>query len=151
PEREYIEVILPLKLQVALDYVDRPTLANDLRVLGLTLRAAFAPALPHQRSSLMNDPRLWSRIDRAMSSLHPQRRWAALAVDALVILACWQVTYLFRLGFERWQPGRPWYDDYVALGVCATYLVCMALAGVPRSLWRFFGFDDFRRLTVACL
>jgi lipopolysaccharide/colanic/teichoic acid biosynthesis glycosyltransferase len=150
PEREYIEVILPLKLQVALDYVDRPTLANDLRVLGLTLRAAFAPALPHRRSSFMNDTRLWSRIDRAMSSLHPQRRWAAMAVDALVILACWQVTYLFRLGFERWQPGRPAYDDYVAVGVCITYLVCMALAGVPRSLWRFFGFDDFRRLTVAC-
>ena len=38
PEREYIEVVLPAKLQYALDYVDNPTLGTDLRVLGLTLR-----------------------------------------------------------------------------------------------------------------
>ena len=99
----------------------------------------------------MNDSKLWAWLDAAMSALNPRNRRLAIAVDALVILACWHVTYLFRLGFERWQPGRPWYDDYVSFGVVLTYLLFMALTGVPRGLWRFFGFDDFKRIAAACL
>jgi lipopolysaccharide/colanic/teichoic acid biosynthesis glycosyltransferase len=37
PEREYIERILPAKLQAAVDYADRATLASDLGVLWRTL------------------------------------------------------------------------------------------------------------------
>ena len=55
----------------------------------------------------MNDRKLWLWLDQAMSTLNrataPSRWWW----DALVILAGWQLMYLFRLGFERWQPGRP--------------------------------------------
>lgn len=99
----------------------------------------------------MNDSQLWTRLDQAMSALNPRNRPAAMVADALVILACWHVTYLFRLGFERWQPGRPWYDDYVSFGVVLVYLVFMALTGVPRGPWRFFGFDDFKRIAAACV
>lgn len=38
PEREYIEVILPRKLQRAADYAERATLASDVAVLWRTLR-----------------------------------------------------------------------------------------------------------------
>ncbi len=38
PEREYVEVILPRKLQAAADYADRATLWTDLQVLARTLR-----------------------------------------------------------------------------------------------------------------
>ena len=151
PEREYIEVILPTKLRYALHYVDNPTLASDLRVLGLTLRTVFVPSLPSPWSFFnMNDSKLWPWLDQAMSALNPRNRALAMAADAVVILACWHVTYLFRLGFERWQPGRPWYDDYVSFGVVLLYLLFMALTGVPRGLWRFFGFDDFKRIAAAC-
>ncbi|MEO6361696.1 MAG: hypothetical protein ABIO71_00550 [Caldimonas sp.] len=75
----------------------------------------------------------------------------ATLADAAVVLACWHATYLFRLGFERFLPGRPGYDDYVSLAVVAVYLVSLALTGVPRGLWRFFGFDDFRRIALACV
>lgn len=37
PEREYIDVILPQKLQCAADYADRATLASDVAVLWRTL------------------------------------------------------------------------------------------------------------------
>jgi lipopolysaccharide/colanic/teichoic acid biosynthesis glycosyltransferase len=152
PEREYIDVVLPTKLRYALHYVDKPSIATDLRVIGLTLRTVFVPAMPPSWSPLtMNDSKLWAWLDQAMSALNPRNRALAMAVDALVILACWHVTYLFRLGFERWQPGRPWYDDYVSWGVVLTYLVAMALTGVPRGLWRFFGFDDFKRIAAACV
>ena len=152
PEREYIDVILPTKLRYALHYVDNPSIANDLRVLGLTLRTVFVPTLPSPWSVLnMNDSKLWAWLDQAMSALNPRNRSVAMVVDGLVILACWHVTYLFRLGFERWQPGRPWYDDYVSFGVVLAYLLFMALTGVPRGLWRFFGFDDFKRIAVACV
>ena len=152
PEREYLEVVLPAKLQYALDYVDNPTLGTDLRVLGLTLRTVFVPSLPSPRSLFaMNDSKLWGRLDQAMSALHPRNRAVATIADALVILVSWHATYLFRLGFERWQPGRPWYDDYVSFGVVAIYLVFLAITGVPRGLWRFFGFDDFRRIAAACV
>jgi lipopolysaccharide/colanic/teichoic acid biosynthesis glycosyltransferase len=151
PEREYIDVVLPAKLRYALHYVDNPSLASDLRVLGLTLRTVFAPRLPSPWSLLpMKDSPFWPWLDRKMSALSPRNRALATAVDGLVVLACWHITYLFRLGFERWQPGRPWYDDYVSFGVVAAYLLAMALTGVPRGLWRFFGFDDFKRIAMAC-
>ena len=38
PEREYVERILPRKLQLAAAYAQRATLASDLRVIGRTLR-----------------------------------------------------------------------------------------------------------------
>ena len=153
PEREYIEVILPSKLRYALDYVDNISVAGDLRVLGLTLRTVFLPAGTGRKRSFlsMNDSRLWGWLDRTLSNVHPRGRWLAAACDALAILACWQATYLFRLGFERWQPGRPWYDDYVAAGVVMAYLACLAATGAERNLWRFFGFDDVKRITAACL
>jgi FlaA1/EpsC-like NDP-sugar epimerase len=99
----------------------------------------------------MKDSKLWIRLDQAMSAVHPRNRAVATAADALVIVLCWHATYLFRLGFERWQPGRPWYDDYVSFGVVVVYLVFLAITGVPRGLWRFFGFDDFRRIVGACV
>ena len=152
PERQYLEVILPSKLQYALEYVDNANVGHDLRVLGLTLSTVFLPPLSSTRRFLpMNDSKLWVWLDEAMSALDPRRAWVATAVDAVVILACWHATYLFRLGFERWQPGRPWYDDYVSFGVVLAYLACLGLTGARRGLWRFFGFDDFKRILAACM
>ena len=99
----------------------------------------------------MNDIKLWTWLEQRMSTLSPRNRTLAMATDALVVLVCWHLTYLFRLGFERWQPGRPWYDDAVSLGIVLTYLLFLTLTGVPRGLWRFFGFDDFKRIAAACL
>ena len=152
PEREYVDVILPSKLRYALDYVDNASVAGDLRVLGLTLRTVFVPSLPVPRSFIaMTDSKIWSRLDRGMSSLHPQRRLFAGVTDAATVLVCWHITYLFRLGFERYQPGRPWYDDYVSFAAVAVYVACLALTGAQRGIWRFFGFDDLKRITVACV
>jgi lipopolysaccharide/colanic/teichoic acid biosynthesis glycosyltransferase len=152
PEREYLDVILPSKLRYAMHYVDNVSVADDLRVLGLTLRTVFVPTFPTPRRWLaMNDSKLWGRLDRAMSSLHPRRSGVAAMVDAATVLVCWHITYLFRLGFERYQPGRPWYDDYVSFGVVIVYLACLALVGVGRGIWRYFGFDDLKRITLGCL
>lgn len=151
PEREYVEVILPEKLRVAVDYVDNASLATDLRVLGLTLRTVFVPQLSTRKvRDIMNNSRFWRRVDGWMSRAHPRRGVLAMTVDAAVVLACWHVTYLFRLGFERWQPGRPWYDDHVSALVVVLYLLCLRFFGAGQTMWRFFAFDDFRRLVAAC-
>jgi lipopolysaccharide/colanic/teichoic acid biosynthesis glycosyltransferase len=42
PEREYVEVLLPAKLQAAADYAERASLASDLRILLGTLRRLLA-------------------------------------------------------------------------------------------------------------
>ena len=79
PEREYLDVILPSKLRYAMHYVDNVSVADDLRVLGLTLRTVFVPTFPTSRRWLaMNDSKLWGRLDRAMSSLHPRRNLFAM-------------------------------------------------------------------------
>ena len=39
PERTYAEVVMPAKLRFAADYVDHATLAHDLRLIALTLKA----------------------------------------------------------------------------------------------------------------
>jgi lipopolysaccharide/colanic/teichoic acid biosynthesis glycosyltransferase len=41
PEREYVQAILPLKMQAAADYADRATLWTDLLVLARTLRTLW--------------------------------------------------------------------------------------------------------------
>jgi lipopolysaccharide/colanic/teichoic acid biosynthesis glycosyltransferase/membrane protein implicated in regulation of membrane protease activity len=152
PEQEYLNVVLPAKLRYSLHYVDNPTIANDLHILGLTLRIVFAPAISSARSAMsIKNVGFWIKLEQGMSALRPLNRTCAAVADGLLVLLCWHVTYLFRLGFERWQPDRPWYDDYVSIGVTAVYLLFGALAGVPRVLWRFFGLDDFKRLTLACL
>ena len=46
PEREYVEVILPRKLQAAADYADRATLWSDLGVLAATLQLLVARRAP---------------------------------------------------------------------------------------------------------
>jgi lipopolysaccharide/colanic/teichoic acid biosynthesis glycosyltransferase len=39
PEREYTEVVMPAKLRLAAEYVDRASLATDLRLIARTLKA----------------------------------------------------------------------------------------------------------------
>ena len=94
---------------------------------------------------------VWHRVDRALARLRPHRWPLALAVDGAIVVVAWQLTHLFRLGFERWWSARAGYDAWVLLGVAAAYLAAFALAGVPRGLWRFTGFGDLRRIALACL
>ncbi len=152
PEREYLRVILPSKLRYSLHYVENQSLVNDFQVIGLTLKVIMAPAWSSARNAMrITDANFWSGVEQRLSALRRRNRAYGTLADAVMVFVCWQITYLFRLGFERWQPERPWYDGYVSIGVVITYLLCTSLTGVPRALWRFFGFDDFRRLTMGCL
>ncbi len=96
-------------------------------------------------------PTAWHRLDRFLARLRPHREPLSLAVDALMIVLAWNATYLFRLGFERWLSARPGYDRWVLLGVVAVYLTAFVIAKVPQSMWRFSGFGEVKRLTLACL
>jgi len=93
---------------------------------------------------------VWHRLDLFLARLRPHREPLSLLADALVIAVCWNITYLFRLGFERWLSARPGYDLAVMLGVIAVYLCAFALWRVPQSMWRFSGFGEIKRLTLAC-
>ena len=61
----------------------------------------------------------WHKLDLLLARLRPHGEPLSLLADALVIVACWNITYLFRLGFERWISARPAYDGWVLLGVVA--------------------------------
>ena len=95
-------------------------------------------------------PSAWHRLDLFLARLRPHREPLSMVADALVIAVCWNITYLFRLGFERWISARPAYDPWVLLGVVAAYLAAFALFRVPQSMWRFSGFGEVKRLTLAC-
>jgi FlaA1/EpsC-like NDP-sugar epimerase len=92
----------------------------------------------------------WHRLDRFLARLRPHREPLSLAADGVLVALAWNVTYLFRLGFERWIEARPWYDGWVMLGIVAAYLGMFALMKVPQSMWRFSGFGEVKRLTWAC-
>ncbi|MEN9418071.1 MAG: polysaccharide biosynthesis protein CapD [Pseudomonadota bacterium] len=92
----------------------------------------------------------WHHLDAFLARLRPHREPLSLLIDGVVVAACWNITYLFRLGFERWVSARPTYDLWVMLGVVAAYLAAFALARVPQSMWRFSGFGEVKRLTLAC-
>ena len=93
---------------------------------------------------------IWHRLDRFLARLRTRRSVFTLAVDAVVVALAWHATYLFRLGFERWQTQRPSYDNEVLLGVVAIYILTFVLLRVPQSMWRFAGFGEVQRLTIAC-
>ena len=93
---------------------------------------------------------VWHRLEVFLARLRPHREPLSLAADALVVVACWNITYLFRLGFERWWSARPAYDGWVLLGVVAAYLAANIAFKVPQSMWRFAGFGEVKRLTLAC-
>ena len=95
-------------------------------------------------------PTVWHRLDLFLARLRPHREPLSLLVDAAVVAACWNITYLFRLGFERWIDARPGYDGWVLLGIVAAYLAANTLFRVPQSMWRFSGFGEIKRLTLAC-
>ena len=94
---------------------------------------------------------VWHRIEAALARLRPHRQPLSLVVDGVTIALCWNFTYLFRLGFERWWSARPGYDGWVMLGVVAIYLATFVAARIPRGMWRFSGFGEVKRLTVACI
>ena len=96
-------------------------------------------------------PTVWHRLDHFLARLRPHREPLSLLLDGLLIAFAWNVTYLFRIGFDRWFDARPWYDAWVMLGIVATYLVLFAILRVPQSMWRFSGFGEVKRLTWACL
>ena len=85
-----------------------------------------------------------------LARLRAHRVPVILAVDAIVICLCWNFTYLFRLGFERWWSARPSYDFAVMLGVATVYSAVFVVSRIPRDMWRFSGFAEVRRLTIAC-
>jgi FlaA1/EpsC-like NDP-sugar epimerase len=95
-------------------------------------------------------PGPWHRLDRFLAGVRPHREPLSLAVDALVIAIAWNLTYLFRLGFERWIVARPGYDTAVLAGVIGVYLLVFVGLKVPRSVWRFTGFGEVQRLALAC-
>ena len=55
----------------------------------------------------------WVRLDVFLARLRPHREPLTLLIDAGVVALCWNATYLFRLGFERWISARPAYDGAV--------------------------------------
>jgi len=92
----------------------------------------------------------WQHLDSLLTRVRPHREGFALLIDAGVIAACWHITYLFRLGFERWHSARPPYDHWVMLGLVMLYLVVFVALHVPKGMWRFSGFGEVQRLTLAC-
>ena len=99
----------------------------------------------------MNNPEtVWHHLERFLAHLRPYRGPLSLVIDAVVVAVCWNVTYLFRLGFERWVDARPSYDGWVLLGVVLVYSTTAAALKVPQGMWRFAGFGDIKRLTLTC-
>lgn len=95
----------------------------------------------------MSNPAVWKLAVRALSGTDRWRLPAALVFDAAVVAWCWHAAYLFRMGWERWQPARPEYDDAVLATVLVAELGCLWALGFYRMPWRFFGFRELTRLT----
>lgn len=93
----------------------------------------------------------WHRLDLLLARLRRHREPLTLLIDALVVVLCWNATYLFRLGFERWFVARADYDTAVLAGVVLAYVAAFWLLRVPKGLWRFSGFGEVQRFALACV
>jgi len=95
--------------------------------------------------------RTWRALDQLLGRLRARRTSLALLTDLALIALAWQATYLFRLGFERWLSARPAYDAAVLAGLLVLYAAALLALQVPRSIWRFSGFGEVKRLFFVCL
>ena len=68
---------------------------------------------------------VWHRLDRFLARPRPHRDPLSLLIDGAVVAIAWDITYLFRLGFERWLSARPAYDGWVLM---------LQLRQVPRAV-----------------
>jgi FlaA1/EpsC-like NDP-sugar epimerase len=93
---------------------------------------------------------IWHCLDRFLARLRPHREPLSLLIDGAVVAVAWNVTYLFRLGFERWLTARPAYDGWVMLAVVLAYAAAFSGFRVPQGMWRFSGFGEVKRLAAAC-
>ena len=93
---------------------------------------------------------LWHRLDRFLARLRPRREPLSLAIDCAIVALAWNITYLFRLGFERWLSARPDYDARVMGGVVVVYGLAFLALRVPQGMWRFTGFGEVQRIAIAC-
>ncbi len=93
----------------------------------------------------------WHRLDRFLARLRPHREPLSLLIDSAVVALAWNITYLFRLGFERWISARPSYDGWVLLAIVLVYATALSALKVPQGMWRFSGFGEIKRLALACL
>ncbi|TAK76371.1 MAG: polysaccharide biosynthesis protein [Aquabacterium sp.] len=89
-------------------------------------------------------------FDRSLNRLRRFRLPLVVAADLIVVALAWNVTYLFRLGFERWLSARPDYDGPVLGAVLVIYGAVFWAAGVPRAVWRYASFPEIQRLALAC-
>ncbi len=96
------------------------------------------------------DKSFWVGLDTVLARLRPHREPLSLLIDAGVVALCWNATYLFRLGFERWLSARPSYDGWVLAGVLLVYMLASKMFKVPQGMWRFSGFTEVKRITLAC-
>lgn len=92
----------------------------------------------------------WLSLDALLTRVRPHRERLALLLDLVVVGLAWQLTYLFRLGFERWFSARPDYDTEVLAGVIIAYVAALLVLKVPKGMWRFSGFGEVQRLALAC-
>lgn len=92
----------------------------------------------------------WLSLDAFLTRIRPQRERLSLLLDAAVVALAWQAAYLFRLGFSNWIVERPSYDGWVQAGLVGLYALVLWLMKVPKGMWRFSGFGEIKRLTVAC-
>ncbi len=92
----------------------------------------------------------WLSLDAFLTRIRPWREPLSLLLDAVVVALAWQATYLFRLGFSNWLSERPSYDGAVLAGLVALYALVLWLLKVPKCMWRFSGFGEIKRLTLAC-
>ncbi len=99
----------------------------------------------------MTLPSFWHRLDHFLARLRPHREPLSLAIDGVVVAVCWNLTYLFRLGYERWFTARAPYDEVVMVCVVGLYLAAFAFFRVPQGIWRFSGFGEVKRLAWAVL
>jgi FlaA1/EpsC-like NDP-sugar epimerase len=90
----------------------------------------------------------WKLLARSFGRGGPLSVAGAVTADAVALAACWHLAYLFRMGVERWQPARAWYDDYVLAAVVCANLLGLAWAGLYRMPWRFFGFAELSRIVA---
>ncbi len=92
-----------------------------------------------------------TRADHILDRLRQRRQLSVLVADAVLIAIAWHITYLFRMGVERWLHERPSYDNGVLLGVIAVYTSVSWALNVPRAPWRYISFNEVARLAWVCL
>jgi FlaA1/EpsC-like NDP-sugar epimerase/lipopolysaccharide/colanic/teichoic acid biosynthesis glycosyltransferase len=141
PVKEYVEQVLPAKLDLAEEYIRTQSLRTDLYIIMRTLSVIRRPIQRMLTAAFLSE---LLRRGRPFARL---RRWMVRAVQFVIFVAAGLLAFLLRFDFRIPASEQP----HLLFGLCVGAVakpLSFHVFGLDRGWWRYSSVPDMLRLVA---